>query len=80
LGIIYFDFKGNPIDNNFLSNFNPKIYEDLHNKIKELIFNSNVNKNNNYNNKEYVIFDFRNTNINIEKTCMKFYLKKKRCF
>ena len=75
LCITLFDLRGNKIDNRFLNNFNPKAYEDLRNIIQEKL--SGNNPSNNYS-KETVVFDLRDTNINIEKTSYRLYLKKKK--
>ena len=75
LCITLFDLRGNKIDNRFLNNFNPKAYEELRNIIQEKL--SGNNQNNNYN-KENIVFDLRDTNINIEKTSYRLYLKKKK--
>ena len=75
LCITLFDLRGNKIDNRFLNNFNPKAYEELRNIIQDKL--SGNNPNNNYS-KEQVIFDLRDTNINIEKTSYRLYLKKKK--
>ena len=75
LRITLFDLRGNKIDNRFLNSFNPKFYEDLRNHIQEKL--SGNNSNNNYS-KEIVSFDLRETNINLDKTSLRLYLKKKR--
>ena len=75
LCITLFDLRGNKIDNRFLNNFNPKAYEELRNIIQDKL--SGNNPNNNYS-KETVVFDLRGTNINIEKTSYRLYLKKKK--
>ena len=75
LCITLFDLRGNKIDNRFLNNFNPKAYEELRNLIQEKL--SGNNQNNNYN-KEVIVFDLRDTNINIDKTSYRLYLKKKK--
>ena len=75
LCITLFDLRGNKIDNRFLNNFNPKAYEELRNIIQDKL--SGNNPNNNYSN-EIVIFDLRDTNINIEKTSYRLYMKKKK--
>ena len=77
LGIILFDFRGNKIDNRFLNTFNPKVYEELRNVINEKIQTININNNNNYS-KTMITFDLRETNINLDKTSFRLYLKKKR--
>ena len=74
LCITLFDLRGNKIDNRFLNNFNPKLYEELRNIIQDKLSGNNPN---NYS-KEQVIFDLRDTNINIEKTSYRLYLKKKK--
>jgi hypothetical protein len=74
LCITLFDLRGNKIDNRFLNNFNPKAYEELRNIIQDKLSGNNPN---NYS-KEQVIFDLRDTNINIEKTSYRLYLKKKK--
>ena len=75
LSITLFDLRGNQIDNRFLNSFNPKKYDELRNAIRNMIGN---NSNNIYNSKEKVVFDLRCTNINIDKTCYRLYMKKKR--
>ena len=75
LCITLFDLRGNKIDNRFLNNFNPKAYEELRNIIQDKL--SGNNPNTNYS-KEIVVFDLRDTNINIEKTSFRLYLKKKK--
>ena len=74
LRITLFDLRGNKIDNRFLNNFNPKMYEDLRNQIHDRL--SGNNSNNNYR-KELITFDLRENNINLEKTSYRLYLKKK---
>ena len=75
LCITLFDLRGNKIDNRFLNNFNPKAYEELRNIIQDKLQGNNPI--NNYN-KETIIFDLRDTNINLEKTSLRLYLKKKK--
>ena len=74
LRITLFDLRGNKIDNRFLNSFNPKLYEDLRNQIHDRL--SGNNSNNNYH-KELITFDLRETNINLDKTSYRLYLKKK---
>jgi len=71
LSITLFDLRGNKIDNNFLNNFEPKNYEELHSKIQDLINSPNITK-------ETIIFDLRGNEIDLEKTSLRFYLKKKK--
>ena len=71
LSITLFDLRGNKIDNNFLNNFEPKNYEELHSKIQDLINSPNSTK-------ETIIFDLRGNEIDLEKTSLRFYLKKKK--
>ena len=71
LSITLFDLRGNKIDNNFLNNFEPKNYEELHLKIQDLINSPNSTK-------ETIIFDLRGNEIDLEKTSLRFYLKKKK--
>ena len=75
LCITLFDLRGNKIDNRFLNNFNPKAYEELRNIIQDKLQGNNPS--NNYS-KEMIIFDLRDTNINLEKTSLRLYLKKKK--
>ena len=75
LRINLFDLRGNGIDNRFLNNFNPKTYEELRNTIQNRL---SLNGNNNNYPKEIITFDLRETNINIEKTSFRLYLKKKK--
>ena len=75
LRITLFDLRGNKIDNRFLNNFNPKVYEELRNIIQDKLSVNNVALN--YQ-KETVTFDLRETNINLEKTSFRLFLKKKR--
>ena len=75
LRITLFDLRGNKIDNRFLNNFNPKVYEELRNIIQDKL---QQNNNNNVYSKELIVFDLRETNINIDKTSFRLYLKKKR--
>ena len=75
LCITLFDLRGNKIDNRFLNNFNPKAYEELRNIIIDKFSGNNPNAN--YS-KENIYFDLRDTNINIEKTSYRLYLKKKK--
>ena len=75
LRINLFDLRGNDIDNRFLNNFNPKTYEELRNTIQNRL---SLNGSNNNFPKEVITFDLRETNINIEKTSFRLYLKKKK--
>ena len=75
LRINLFDLRGNNIDNRFLNNFNPKAYEELRNTIQNKL---SLNGSNNNYPKEIIIFDLRETNINIDKTSFRLYLKKKK--
>ena len=75
LRITLFDLRGNKIDNRFLNNFNPKVYEELRNIIQDKLQQNNTN---NVYSKELIVFDLRETNINIDKTSFRLYLKKKR--
>ena len=75
LRINLFDLRGNLIDNRFLNNFNHKAYEELRNSIQEKLSGNNLT--NNYP-KESITFDLRETNINLDKTSFRLYLKKKR--
>ena len=71
LAINLFDLRGNKIDNNFLNYFEPKNYEELHSKIQDLINSSNSSK-------EIITFDLRDNEIELEKTSLRFHLKKKK--
>ena len=63
-----FDLRGNKIDNTFLENFNPKNIEEIKNQLETFDIGT----------KEPLVFDFRNTNIHIDKLSSSFYLKKKK--
>ena len=75
LRITLFDLRGNKIDNRFLNTFNHKVYEELRNIIQDKLAMNNITLN--YQ-KEQVTFDLRETNINLEKTSFRLFLKKKR--
>ena len=75
LRINLFDLRGNNIDNRFLNTFNPKLYEELRNLIHEKLQSNNINSNFP---RETLTFDLRETNINLDKTSFRLYLKKKK--
>ena len=67
ISLTLFDLRGNKFDNKFLEVFEPKNVEEIRMQLELLDMGT----------KENLVFDFRNTNIEIDKIASTFYLKKK---